>query len=286
MLAKGVQAGRDQLDQAGRRRRRPVHSPDPALVAKGAVGERTGNQLPDVQGVAAGRHPQALLRRAVDPPAEHGDHQLTGLLARECTEVDAFGDATGPEPLDGVGRRLPVTNRQHGCTCVPSHQLVDQGRRPGIESLRVIDEHHGGARIGPGHRSQGVVDDLGRGRILEPVTEERGHRTERNRCARRGAEHGVGRALAAGASRRYFTEQPRLADAGRARYDDRRRWNPFQALEDRVELGQAADEWPLVHAGILTHASRSPATRVPTQLAAAHRDLIRALPRTGRPVVG
>ena len=49
-LRERAQSGGDQLDQAGRRPQRAAQAPDPALVAQGAVLQRTGHQLVEEEG--------------------------------------------------------------------------------------------------------------------------------------------------------------------------------------------------------------------------------------------
>ena len=189
-FAQRAEADLDQLRQSRRRADRTEQHPLAPRFGQHAGLLQAGDQLTQVEQVAARRVAQRRRGHAVDAAGHHTVEQTGHRTQRQRFQVDAAEQLVAPEHRDGLGDGLPRPQRHHQVGASTHRQVQQQRRRSVVERVHVVDEQRQ-----PGiavEIAEQVVDRRTQprrrvGPIGEPAERERlGERPQRHRRRRPG----------------------------------------------------------------------------------------------------
>jgi hypothetical protein len=241
-----VQAGADQLGEAGGAAQATRPAPHLAGAVQGARLQPPEDQLAQEQRVAFGHVNELVARDRVDLAVQGAIQQPLHRLAAQRLHGHPPGQAVLPQRHDRVGGGLAAAHGGHHHRQRAGHELVDQRGRGVVEQVRVVHAQHQPLRPGaPGelvgrpaeHLPALGTDALGGGQQVRD-------RPEGDGGGRAGGGHPGG--LPAGAARlgQRLASQSRLADPGRPGEHHPAGGGVEQVAFERLQLAPTANEWP------------------------------------------
>ena len=139
-FAQRAEADLDQLRQSRRRADRTEQHPLAPRFGQHAGLLQAGDQLTQVEQVAARRVAQRRRGHAVDAAGHHTVEQTGHRTQRQRFQVDATEQLVAPQHRHGLGHRFACPQRQDQVGAPAHREVQQQGRGGVVQRVHVVDE--------------------------------------------------------------------------------------------------------------------------------------------------